>query len=179
MQISSIVLKTAGSVLLVGFLLVSIAWSADPQAAFGQKNQGTNVMQSKGIPAAAKDVKRPAKPCEHGTLDAQGVCLCAPGFAGTKCDSCAPDYYGYPVCKYCSPAKSCSSHGTCTTTGDCVCTAGFAGTKCDSCAPGHYNWPLCRYCSPASSCSGHGTCTPTGDCVCETGYIGVNCSVKK
>ena len=33
----------------------------------------------------------------HGDCDTSGSCTCDKGWAGSKCDSCAPDYFG-PQC---------------------------------------------------------------------------------
>lgn len=104
------------------------------------------------------------------------VCACVVGFIGAACDQCAPDYYGYPNCTFCSAATTCSGNGTCSGLGSCACDVGFIGAACDQCAPDYYDYPSCTFCSAATTCSGNGTCSGDGSCACDAGFEGVDCS---
>ncbi len=129
----------------------------------------------------------------HGTcsgVDGRAVCDCDTGYAGDRCESCAPGYRddgsGTCVEETTCQADSCSGHGQCDdSTGSVVCTCdtGYAGDHCESCAPGYVDdgsgncieeSTTCQ----ADSCSGHGQCDDsTGSivCTCDTGYTGNRC----
>lgn len=50
-----------------------------------------------------------------------GTCHCKPGYAGEKCELCAPGYRGFPNCELCpcDPRGTLDNGGDCE--GDCVC----------------------------------------------------------
>lgn len=68
-----------------------------------------------------------------------GQCECREGFAGQKCDQCAPGYYNYPQCKKCD----CDPRGSITTIddpviacdefGQCPCKEMVIGRRCNRC----------------------------------------------
>ena len=134
-------------------------------------------------------------------LTGNGTCKCffntTAGFwAGSKCDICAPSYYGITCALQCpfSNTRVCGGHGTCSEglrgTGACACdassTAGFwMGTACDVCATGYFGPRCTQRCNGftgSSPCSGHGTCnggfTGDGNCTCAAYYGQLDCSAS-
>ncbi|KAK1801637.1 hypothetical protein P4O66_022279, partial [Electrophorus voltai] len=115
-------------------------------------------------------------------------CLCMPGYAGPKCERCAPGYYGNPMVigSTCQPCD-CSGNSDPNLlfsechplTGECQgCMPGTAGPHCDACAPGFYGDALVAKNCTRCSCSPCGTasCNPqTGQCHCKPGVTGVHC----
>ncbi|XP_017587806.1 PREDICTED: LOW QUALITY PROTEIN: laminin subunit beta-2-like [Corvus brachyrhynchos] len=116
------------------------------------------------------------------------VCLCAPGYAGPRCDRC---YYGNALqrsCRRCGcdPRGTLASHctnGTCSCdrgTGACACRPNVVGKSCDRCAP-HF-WSLggprgCEPCGCHPTHALHPACdTVTGQCQCRPGFGGRVCS---
>ncbi|KAG8566984.1 hypothetical protein GDO81_013453 [Engystomops pustulosus] len=116
-------------------------------------------------------------------------CLCKPGYAGAKCERCAPGYYGNPMVigSSCLP---CNCNGNTDSNmlfnecdplfGSCSgCMFNTAGPHCETCAPGFYGDAIvtknCTSCS-CSSC-GTDTCDPrTGRCHCKPGVTGPTCN---
>ncbi|XP_075032849.1 laminin subunit alpha-5 isoform X1 [Mixophyes fleayi] len=115
-------------------------------------------------------------------------CLCRPGYAGAKCERCAPGYYGNPMvigssCLPCNCNGNTDSNmlfsecdplfGTCS-----GCMFNTAGPHCEMCAPGFYGDAVgaknCSRC--ACSPCGTDTCNPrSGTCHCKPGVTGPNC----
>uniref|UniRef100_A0A8C5T9A9 Laminin subunit beta-1 n=1 Tax=Malurus cyaneus samueli TaxID=2593467 RepID=A0A8C5T9A9_9PASS len=123
------------------------------------------------------------------------VCLCAPGYAGPRCDRCSPGYFGAPeveggVCRPCQCNNNIDAsdpEGCDPRTGQCLrCLYHTAGPHCAQCQPGYYGNALqrsCRRCSCdprgtlASHCTG-GTCAcdhGTGACACRPNVVGKSC----
>ncbi|KAM9296559.1 laminin subunit alpha-5 [Gastrophryne carolinensis] len=115
-------------------------------------------------------------------------CLCKAGYAGTRCERCAPGYYGNPMVigSSCLPCN-CNGNsdpnmlfsecdplfGTCS-----GCMYNTAGQHCELCAPGFYGDAIiaknCTRCK-CSAC-GTDTCDPTtGRCRCKPGVTGPYC----
>lgn len=118
--------------------------------------------------------------CVHGQCNSSSrrySCNCTPGFAGRDCDTCAPQHFVYPVCRFCEGSSTCNGHGRCSSAGLCQCSPGFSGAACDSCRPSLVGYPhKCTYCDAEVSCNGHGTCDPSSAaCVCSGDYYGVDC----
>uniref|UniRef100_A0A663EUM5 Laminin subunit beta-1 n=1 Tax=Aquila chrysaetos chrysaetos TaxID=223781 RepID=A0A663EUM5_AQUCH len=123
------------------------------------------------------------------------VCLCAPGYAGPRCDRCSPGYFGTPemeggVCRPCQCNNNidASDPGACDPrTGHCLrCLYHTAGPRCAHCQPGYYGNALqrsCRRCScdPRGTLASHcaaGTCTcdrSSGTCACRPNVVGKSC----
>lgn len=64
----------------------------------------------------------------NSTCDqANGVCNCAKGFIGEKCENkCPPDRFGLN----CTETCRCKNGGSCHhISGECSCAAGFTGTE--------------------------------------------------
>ncbi|XP_041356954.1 laminin subunit alpha-2-like isoform X2 [Gigantopelta aegis] len=79
-------------------------------------------------------------------VDMRGVLVCtncSEGYAGRRCERCAPGYWGNPLevgntCKPCDCNKEGSTDENCDVhTGRCDCLPGIQGLKCDACGPGH------------------------------------------
>ncbi|XP_069035717.1 laminin subunit alpha-5 isoform X1 [Lepisosteus oculatus] len=115
-------------------------------------------------------------------------CLCMPGYAGSKCERCAPGFYGNPMvigssCRPCQCNDNTDPNmlfSDCDSlTGVCHgCMHNTAGPHCEICAPGYFgdavvakNCTKCD-CSPCgtSSCDSH-----TGQCHCKPGVTGPLC----
>ncbi|XP_073539088.1 laminin subunit alpha-5 [Phyllobates terribilis] len=116
-------------------------------------------------------------------------CLCKPGYAGAKCERCAPGYYGNPMvigssCLPCNCNGNTDSNmlfnecdplfGTCS-----GCMFNTAGPHCEVCAPGFYGDAIgaknCTRCN-CSPC-GTDTCDPrNGRCLCKSGVTGPTCN---
>ncbi|XP_074640335.1 laminin subunit alpha-like [Tubulanus polymorphus] len=111
--------------------------------------------------------------CEDGT----GHCKCKKEYAGRNCDSCAPGYYGYPVCVPCQCHLNGTEEGVCEVGGgQCPCKPNYAGINCDQCALGFYNFPTCEACNCNPYGSIGSTCESiTGNCNCKNNYGGRDC----
>ncbi|KAM6414033.1 laminin subunit beta-2-like [Rhynochetos jubatus] len=123
------------------------------------------------------------------------VCLCAPGYAGPRCDRCSPGYFGAPevaggTCRPCQCNNNidASDPGACDPrTGHCLrCLYHTAGPRCAHCQPGYYGNALqrgCRRCGcdPRGTLAAHcaaGACAcdaGTGACACRPNVAGRSC----
>ncbi|CAH2312786.1 Hypothetical predicted protein [Pelobates cultripes] len=125
----------------------------------------------------------------------QIVCLCAPGYGGTRCDRCSSGYFGNPdqeggECRPCqcnhnidpTDPESCDSR-----TGACLkCLYNTQGTNCGECKDGYFGSAVqrnCRRCTcnelgtVQSRCFGDNChCDKvTGHCPCRANVEGKNC----
>ncbi|XP_062441299.1 laminin subunit beta-4-like [Rhea pennata] len=133
--------------------------------------------------------------CHANQATGHIVCLCAPGYAGPRCDRCSPGYFGAPemeggVCRPCQCNNNidASDPGACDPrTGHCLrCLYHTAGPRCTECQPGYYGNALqrsCRRCScdPRGTLASHcaaGTCAcdrASGACACRPNVVGRSC----
>mmetsp|Transcript_13357 Transcript_13357/g.20137 ORF Transcript_13357/g.20137 Transcript_13357/m.20137 type:complete len:4168 (+) Transcript_13357:169-12672(+) len=118
-----------------------------------------------------------------------GVCDCQTGWAGSKCQNCAPTYYesggtgSNPICSSCNCYATGSSTLNCDNDGKCTCNTGYATDKCNECADHYYDsagspgTPTCTSCG--CNVNGlNGICDKnSGACPCKAGYTGTKCEL--
>ncbi|XP_032815544.2 laminin subunit alpha-5 [Petromyzon marinus] len=151
---------------------------------------------------ASAGAAQPCQPCpcplalhsnsfSMGCTDRDGEmkCLCKSGYAGSKCDRCAPGFYGNPTVIG-SACRPCDCNGNSdpnmifedchNVTGACgSCVPGTAGPRCQLCAPGFYGDAVVAKNCTACACDACGTqeCdVRTGRCHCKPGVTGPRCS---
>uniref|UniRef100_A0A9J7YF13 Laminin, beta 2-like n=1 Tax=Cyprinus carpio carpio TaxID=630221 RepID=A0A9J7YF13_CYPCA len=133
--------------------------------------------------------------CHTDYASNQILCQCGNGYAGPRCNRCAPGYYGVPeqpggMCRPCQcnrnidpqDPESCDPQ-----TGQCLrCLYNTDGHSCSECKPGYYGNALaqdCRRCTCVTAGTIDGYCTDgvchcdkrTGQCPCKPNIIGHNC----
>ncbi|XP_026718104.1 laminin subunit alpha-5 [Athene cunicularia] len=111
-----------------------------------------------------------------------GACTgCMHHTAGTRCELCAPGYYGDAVAAKnctqcnCSPCGTDSCHPR---TGQCFCKTGVTGQHCDHCEEGYYGFEGCsgcRRCDCDVGAVGSSCHVQTGQCTCLPGVSGPRC----
>ncbi|XP_060691277.1 laminin subunit beta-1 isoform X1 [Hemiscyllium ocellatum] len=134
--------------------------------------------------------------CHADLVSDQIVCYCQTGYTGSRCDVCAPGYYGNPEVPggKCWPCQ-CNNNidltdpGAChPDTGECLkCLYNTDGPHCEACKAGYYGNALqhdCRGCTCnflgtlESECNSREYChcdRTTGHCPCRENVVGKNC----
>ncbi|XP_047469022.1 laminin subunit beta-1-like isoform X2 [Penaeus chinensis] len=118
------------------------------------------------------------------------VCECADGYAGSRCDVCADNYFGNPEvpggqCESCDCSNNIdiSRPGNCDSrSGECIqCLFNSFGFNCERCRPGFYGDALNQQCRECV-CNILGTnqtiefCDhETGQCPCLPNVLGLEC----
>ncbi|TMS16035.1 Laminin subunit beta-1, partial [Larimichthys crocea] len=133
--------------------------------------------------------------CQEDHTSNQIICNCKEGYAGSRCDKCAPGYYGNPEQPggQCLP---CECHGNIDAqdpescdprTGECLkCLHHTDGPSCAECQHGYYGNALaknCRRCTCVTAGTIHSACSDgqchcdrqTGACACRENVTGHNC----
>ncbi|ROL52307.1 Laminin subunit beta-1, partial [Anabarilius grahami] len=133
--------------------------------------------------------------CHTDYASNQILCQCGEGYAGPRCDRCAPGYYGDPeqpggTCRPCQcngnidpqDPESCDPR-----TGQCLkCLYNTDDHSCSECKLGYYGNALardCRRCTCVTAGTLQGYCNngvcycnkQTGACPCKPNIIGHNC----
>uniref|UniRef100_T1GDC8 Laminin EGF-like domain-containing protein n=1 Tax=Megaselia scalaris TaxID=36166 RepID=T1GDC8_MEGSC len=117
-------------------------------------------------------------------------CICKEGYAGTKCEECADNYFGSPEipggsCELCDCNDNINprDYGNCDAkTGTCLkCLYDTTGEHCEFCKDGFYGNALEKDCRPCE-CELLGTNSTikycdrfTGHCPCLPNVIGMTC----
>ena len=111
-----------------------------------------------GVPHGA-DASACNRTCECVGIDEDvmcsesGACQCTGHRSGSKCETCAPEFYVWPACStQCHSLFTCSGRGVCDVNGKCACFFGYSGFSCQ------------RSACEATSC---GTAWNNGNSICS------------
>uniref|UniRef100_A0A8C7IWR6 Laminin, beta 2 (laminin S) n=1 Tax=Oncorhynchus kisutch TaxID=8019 RepID=A0A8C7IWR6_ONCKI len=120
-----------------------------------------------------------AASCYQDNRNRQVVCNCNQGYTGSRCEECAPGYYGNPSqpggrcqpCR-CSNNIDMSDLDACDRrTGECKkCLYNTEGPDCGVCKSGYYGDASrrnCRKCTCSFLGTEHTQCTARDECVCQ------------
>uniref|UniRef100_A0A674ETI2 Laminin, beta 2 (laminin S) n=1 Tax=Salmo trutta TaxID=8032 RepID=A0A674ETI2_SALTR len=120
-----------------------------------------------------------AASCYQDNRNRQVVCNCNQGYTGSRCEQCAPGYYGNPSqpggrcqpCR-CSNNIDMSDLDACDRrTGECKkCLYNTEGPDCGVCKSGYYGDASrrnCRKCTCSFLGTEHTQCTARDECVCQ------------
>ncbi|XP_062889767.1 laminin subunit alpha-4 [Mobula hypostoma] len=114
-------------------------------------------------------------------------CMCKENYAGSKCERCAPGYYGSPLAQ--QSCRKCDCNGNSDpnlifddcdeVTGYCrSCLRNTTGLHCEQCASGYYGDAIkaknCTEC-PCQKCGTSECDHSTGHCRCKPGVTGALC----
>nr|XP_033782232.1 laminin subunit beta-2 isoform X2 [Geotrypetes seraphini] len=137
-----------------------------------------------------------AASCHKDSRSRQVICICNMGYTGSRCDECAPGYYGNPLQAggKCLPCRCTNNIDTTDLdacdrrTGQCLkCLYNTEGTHCEHCKPGYYGDASrrnCRRCTcnflgtSQDQCSSREECLcerRTGQCQCLANVVGHSC----
>ncbi|XP_025159598.1 laminin subunit alpha-1 isoform X2 [Harpegnathos saltator] len=125
--------------------------------------------------------------CDVGALNGlcdsvSGICRCAPGVVGSRCDHCDMDHYGLTSdgCNRCGCSSFGSTSSACDiVSGQCQCKPQVVGRQCNECKIGY--WGLasgtgCATCNCDTMGSRNVSChSNTGQCYCKPGVGGSRC----
>jgi len=133
--------------------------------------------------------------CNINNVAGFGLCQCATGWVGDKCDICNDEYYpkypGFPAdaknfCKTkCTPSKTCVGYHSCDANGACVCAPNHLGPTCDTCAAGYVmklnqvNIQTCVYYNACQNGGSVNTALTGPLCTCVGNWQGMHCDTCK
>ncbi|KAM9357501.1 tyrosine-protein kinase receptor Tie-1 [Symphorus nematophorus] len=126
--------------------------------------------------------------CLNGGVchDADGDCMCPPGFMGTRCETaCREGMFGRNcqhscgsmfgrTCKHsCSPELSCKGLRFCLPDPyGCSCASGWFGSRCEKACHNDMYGPDCKL---SCKCQNGGVCNRFSGCQCPIGWRGQHC----
>ncbi|XP_071965007.1 angiopoietin-1 receptor-like [Antedon mediterranea] len=123
--------------------------------------------------------------CYNGGVcdDKTGLCICAPGFLGSTCETeCGGNRHGWNCENRCSSQSrltSCRNFQFCLPDPyGCSCVTGYKGLKCDTeCSSGTFGADCAQTCHcKQGGCDRYkGRCTDTQDSSCAPPWTGTNC----
>ncbi|XP_030061842.1 laminin subunit beta-2 isoform X2 [Microcaecilia unicolor] len=138
-------------------------------------------------PEGPKSGRHFAASCHKDSQSRQVICICNMGYTGSRCDECAPGYYGNPFQAggKCLPCQ-CNNNIDTTDldacdrrTGQCLkCLYNTEGTHCEHCKTGYYGDASrrnCRRCTCNFLGTGQDWCTSSDHCICERRTGQCNC----
>ncbi|XP_067423960.1 tyrosine-protein kinase receptor Tie-1 isoform X1 [Emydura macquarii macquarii] len=114
--------------------------------------------------------------CLNGGVchDRVGVCICPPGFMGTRCEkACREGRFGRNCQEQCNNDQGCKGLSFCLPDPyGCSCASGWSGSQCSiACPLGSYG----ADCALECHCQNGGTCNRFRGCVCPSGWHGERC----
>ncbi|XP_056234444.1 tyrosine-protein kinase receptor Tie-1 isoform X1 [Seriola aureovittata] len=114
--------------------------------------------------------------CLNGGLchDADGDCVCPPGFMGTRCETaCREGMFGQNCQESCGSELNCKGLRFCLPDPyGCSCASGWFGSRCEKACDKDMYGPDCRL---SCKCQNGGVCNRFSGCQCPTGWRGQNC----
>ncbi|KAM3619890.1 uncharacterized protein V6R79_015379 [Siganus canaliculatus] len=114
--------------------------------------------------------------CLNGGVchDADGDCICPPGFMGTRCETaCREGMFGRNCQQSCGPDLKCKGLRFCLPDPyGCSCASGWFGSRCEKACHNDMYGPDC---SLSCRCQNGGVCSRFSGCQCPTGWRGQHC----
>uniref|UniRef100_A0A3B4UKX1 Tyrosine kinase with immunoglobulin-like and EGF-like domains 1 n=1 Tax=Seriola dumerili TaxID=41447 RepID=A0A3B4UKX1_SERDU len=114
--------------------------------------------------------------CLNGGVchDADGDCVCPPGFMGTRCETaCREGMFGQNCQESCGSELNCKGLRFCLPDPyGCSCASGWFGSRCEKACDKDMYGPDCRL---SCKCQNGGVCNRFSGCQCPTGWRGPNC----
>ncbi|XP_020489399.2 tyrosine-protein kinase receptor Tie-1 isoform X2 [Labrus bergylta] len=114
--------------------------------------------------------------CLNGGMchDADGDCICPPGFMGTRCETaCREGMFGRNCQESCGSEMNCKGLRFCLPDPyGCSCASGWFGNRCEKACHGDMYGPDCTL---TCKCQNGGVCNRFSGCQCPTGWRGQNC----
>ncbi|XP_046407142.1 laminin subunit beta-1 isoform X2 [Ischnura elegans] len=135
-----------------------------------------------------------ASHCALDSYTQDVVCECSTGYAGSRCDVCADNYFGNPEihggsCRPCNCSNNIDiSHpGNCdTSTGECLnCLFNTEGFNCEVCKANYYGDAVNQQCIECvcdilgTDAKGGPCNAKTGQCPCLPNVVGLSCDKCK
>uniref|UniRef100_A0A8C4HU71 Tyrosine-protein kinase receptor Tie-1 n=1 Tax=Dicentrarchus labrax TaxID=13489 RepID=A0A8C4HU71_DICLA len=114
--------------------------------------------------------------CLNGGVchDADGDCICPPGFMGTRCETaCREGMFGRNCQQSCGSEMNCKGLRFCLPDPyGCSCASGWFGSRCEEACHNDMYGPDCKL---SCECQNGGVCNRFSGCQCPTGWGGQNC----
>ncbi|KAM4629172.1 tyrosine-protein kinase receptor Tie-1 isoform 1-T1 [Polymixia lowei] len=114
--------------------------------------------------------------CLNGGVchDAEGDCICPPGFMGTRCETaCREGMFGRNCQESCGSELDCKQLRFCLPDPyGCSCASGWFGNRCETSCHDDMYGPDCKL---SCKCKNGGVCNRFSGCQCPTGWRGQQC----